>query len=63
MEFLSPSCGFPRLREGNQKGSVPPACRGNLTEGLRASPPYTPLPLTQGGEGRGEGDSNTHSRN
>jgi hypothetical protein len=25
--------GFP-LREGNQKGSVPPACRGNLKEGV-----------------------------
>jgi hypothetical protein len=26
---------FPLLREGNQKGSVPPACRGNLQEGVR----------------------------
>ena len=26
---------FPPLREGNQKGSVPPAGRGNLKEGVR----------------------------
>jgi len=30
-------CGgsVPALGEGNQKGSVPPACRGNLQEGVR----------------------------
>jgi len=35
MPFLPPSCRFPLLREGNEKGSVPPACRGNLKEGVR----------------------------
>jgi hypothetical protein len=29
------SCRFPPLREGNPIGSVPPACRGNLKEGVR----------------------------
>jgi hypothetical protein len=29
------SCRFPPRREGNQKGAVPPACRGNLKEGVR----------------------------
>jgi hypothetical protein len=32
---VSPACRFPLLREGNHKGSVPPACRGNLKEGVR----------------------------
>jgi hypothetical protein len=34
MRFLPPSCRFPPLREGNPIGSVPPACRGNLKEGV-----------------------------
>ena len=32
---LPPSLRFPPLREGNQPPSVPPASRGNLTEGVR----------------------------
>jgi hypothetical protein len=32
---LPPSFRFPPLREGNQTDSVPPACRGNLKEGVR----------------------------
>jgi hypothetical protein len=35
MLFLPPSCRFPPRREGNPIGSVPPACRGNLKEGVR----------------------------
>jgi hypothetical protein len=35
MRFLPPSCRFALLREGNPIGSVPPACRGNLKEGVR----------------------------
>jgi hypothetical protein len=31
---LPPSCRFPPLREGNRAGKVPPACRGNLKEGV-----------------------------
>jgi hypothetical protein len=34
---LPPSLRFPPLREGNREGrvgSVPPACRGNLMEGV-----------------------------
>jgi hypothetical protein len=31
---LPPSFRFPPLREGNQTDSVPPACRGNLKEGV-----------------------------
>ena len=31
---MPPSFRFPPLREGNRVGSVPPACRGNLTEGV-----------------------------
>ena len=34
---LPPSCRFPPLREGNRVGrvgSVPPACRGNIKEGV-----------------------------
>ena len=31
---LPPSFRFPPLREGNQADSVPPACRGNLKEGV-----------------------------
>jgi DNA-directed RNA polymerase specialized sigma24 family protein len=31
---LPPSLRFPPLREGNRVGSVPPACRGNLKEGV-----------------------------
>jgi UDP-3-O-[3-hydroxymyristoyl] N-acetylglucosamine deacetylase len=31
---LPPSSRFPPLREGNQPNAVPPACRGNLREGL-----------------------------
>jgi len=33
-ENLPPSCRFPPLREGNHAHSVPPACRGNLKEGV-----------------------------
>jgi len=32
---LPPSLRLPPLREGNQTDSVPPACRGNLKEGVR----------------------------
>jgi hypothetical protein len=32
---VSPACRFPLLREGNPIGSVPPAYRGNLKEGVR----------------------------
>jgi hypothetical protein len=50
---LPPSYRFPPLREGNHKGSVPPASRGNLMEGVRNSPllehlqpcPHKPLPF------------------
>jgi len=34
---MPPSVRFPPLREGNQPPSVPPASRGNLTEGVQAS--------------------------
>jgi len=33
-ENLPPSCRFPPLREGNHAHLVPPACRGNLKEGV-----------------------------
>ena len=33
-ESMPPSFRFPPLREGNRVGSVPPASRGNLTEGV-----------------------------
>jgi len=33
-ENLPPSCRFPPLREGNHAHSVPPACTGNLKEGV-----------------------------
>ena len=32
---MLPPTWFPPLREGNQKGSVPPAGRENLQEGVR----------------------------
>jgi len=31
---LPPSLRFPPLREGNRRVLVPPACRGNLKEGV-----------------------------
>ena len=37
VHYLPPSFRFPPLREGNRVGrvgSVPPACRGNLKEGV-----------------------------
>ena len=37
VHYLPPSLRFPPLREGNRVGrvgSVPPACRGNLKEGV-----------------------------
>ena len=33
--ILPPSLRFPPLREGNRARSVPPACRGNLKEGVK----------------------------
>jgi hypothetical protein len=36
---LPPSLRFPPLREGNQTDSVPPACRGNLKEGVKDQRP------------------------
>jgi hypothetical protein len=35
---LPPSLRFPPLREGNRRGAVPPARRGNLKEGVLAYP-------------------------
>jgi hypothetical protein len=43
---LPPSFRFPPLREGNREGraySVPPACRGNLKEGVFSCPCYRKL--------------------
>ena len=43
---LPPSCRFPPLREGNRVGrvgSVPPACRGNLKEGVLVYPYFCEL--------------------
>jgi hypothetical protein len=35
LSILPPSIRFPPLREGNRAPSVPPACRGNLREGVK----------------------------
>ena len=35
LSSLPPSLRFPPLREGNRARSVPPACRGNLKEGVK----------------------------
>jgi hypothetical protein len=35
LSSLPPSFRFPPLREGNRARSVPPACRGNLKEGVK----------------------------
>jgi hypothetical protein len=53
---LPPSLGFPPLREGNQPPSVPPTCRGNLTEGVQQSWRATLLKAypVAGGAGRGQ---------
>ena len=44
--YLPPSFRFPPLREGNREGraySVPPACRGNLKEGVLVYPYFCEL--------------------
>jgi len=44
--LLPPSFRFPPLREGNREGraySVPPACRGNLKEGVLVYPYFCKL--------------------
>ena len=43
---MPPSCRFPPLREGNRERrahSVPPACRGNLKEGVLVYPRFYEL--------------------
>ena len=58
--YMPPSFRFPPLREGNPRtGSVPPARRGNLKEGVLVYPYFCELwlgdwyKLPQGGRGVG----------
>jgi hypothetical protein len=47
--YLPPSFRFPPLREGNRERraySVPPACRGNLKEGVLVYPYFCKLWLS-----------------
>jgi hypothetical protein len=49
VHYLPPSLRFPPLREGNRERraySVPPACRGNLKEGVLVYPYFCELWLS-----------------
>jgi hypothetical protein len=66
VHYCPPSFRFPPLREGNRERrarSVPPACRGNLKEGVLVYPYLCELWFNdwyEGGKGREWGEFYTH---